>query len=198
MAEVTPAVIQKLREKSGLGMMECKKYLVEAGGDFDKAYEAIRKSGVKESVTQRAAKEGWIGSYIHHNGKVGVIVEVNCNTDFVAKGEAFQGLIRDLALHIAASPVPPVAVKREDVCADLVAKEKEIAKAQVPPGKPPPVIEKIIDGKMNTWFAERVLLEQPFVKDPTRKVSDLVNDMIKKTGENIVVARFARFDVGKS
>jgi elongation factor Ts len=197
---ITAADIQKLREETGLGMMECKKYLTEAGGDMGKAKEAIRKAGVKASVTQRAASEGYVFTYIHKTtGKLGVMVEIDCNTDFVAKGEDFQRLGNDIALHIAGINPAPIAVKREDVPADLVAKEREIAAAQVPPGKPANVVEKIIEGKLNTFFAERVLLEQPFVKDPTgkTKIQDLVNDLIKKTNENIVVARFARFEVGK-
>jgi len=200
MAEITAADVQKLREKSGLGMMACKKYLTEAGGDLAKAEDLIRKSGVKASVTERAATEGAIFTYVHKTtGKLGVMVEIGCNTDFVARGEDFQKLGADIAVHIAGMFPPPVAVRREEVPAELVAKETEIAKAQVPPGKPETVVAKIIEGKMNTFYAEKVLLEQPFVKDATGKVKiqDLVNELIKKTNENIVVRRFARFEVGK-
>lgn len=199
---VTAADIQKLREKSGLGMMECKKFLTEAGGDMAKAEDLIRKAKPKQSLTERAASEGAIFTYIHKTtGKLGVMLELNCNTDFVARGDDFQRLGNDLALHIAGVSPSPIAVKREDVPADLVAKEKEIAAAQVPPGKPANIVEKIVEGKLNTFFADNVLLEQLFVradeagKQP--KIQELVDAVIKKTGENIVVKRFVRFDVGK-
>jgi elongation factor Ts len=200
MAAITAADIAKLREETGLGMMECKKYLTAAGGDLAKAKEDIRKAGVKASVTERAASEGYIFFYSHKTtGKLGVMVELRCNTDFAAKSDDFQRLGNDIALHIAGVSPAPLAVRREDIPAELVAKEKEIAAAQVPPGKPANIVEKIVEGKLNTFFAERVLLEQPFVKDPAgkTKVQDLVNDLIKKTGENVQIARFARFEVGK-
>lgn len=197
MAAVTTADIQKLREKTGLGMMDCKKYLTEAAGDMAKAEENIRKAGIKSSVTQRAATEGQVFFYRHHNGKLAVMVELDCNTDFVARGEDFQKLGNDLAVHVAGNPIIPLAVRREDIPAEVVEKEKEIAKAQVPPGKPENIVAKIVEGKLNSFYAERALLEQPFVKDPTRKIQDLVNDLIKKTNENIVISRFARFEVGK-
>jgi len=190
--------VRKLRQRTGQGMMECKRALEEAAGDADKAVEVLRKKGLAtaEKKAGRSAAQGRIHSYIHHNGKVGVMVEVNCETDFVAKNEHFQAFLNDLCLHICATA--PLAVRREDVPADLVEREKRIAREQVAGKKPDNVIEKIVEGKLAKWYAERVLLEQPFVKDQDRTVQTILSELVARTGENIVVRRFARFEMGET
>jgi elongation factor Ts len=190
--------VRKLRERTGQGMMECKKALQESGGDAEKAVEILRKKGLAtaEKKSGRAAAQGCIASYIHHNGRVGVMLEVNCETDFVAKNEQFQAFLNDICLHICAAS--PMAVRREEVPAALVETEKRIAREQIAGKKPDNIIEKIIEGKLNKWYAERVLLEQPFVKEQERSVKDILTELIQKTGENIVIRRFARFEVGES
>ena len=189
--------VRKLRERTGQGMMDCKRALEEAGGDPKKAVEILRKKGLAtaEKKSARTAAEGRIHAYIHHNGKVGVLVEVNCETDFVAKNEQFQQFLNDVCLHICATA--PLAVARAEVSEDLVATERRIAREQVEGKKPDAIVDKIVDGKLNKWFADRVLLEQPFVKDDTRTVQEVLTDLIAKIGENIVVKRFARFEVGE-
>ena len=189
--------VRKLRERTGQGMMECKRALEESGGDTEKAVDILRKKGLAtaEKRSGRATAQGRIHSYIHHNGRVGVLLEVNCETDFVAKNEQFQALLSDLCLQICAAA--PISVRREEVPAALVERERAIAREQVT-GKPANIVEKIVDGKLNKWYAERVLLEQPFVKDQDRTVKDVLTEAVTKTGENIVVQRFARFEVGET
>jgi elongation factor Ts len=188
--------VRKLREKTGQGMMECKKALEESGGDVEKAVDILRKKGLAtaEKKSVRTAAQGRVHSYVHHNGKVGVLVEVNCETDFVAKNEQFQAFLSDLCLHICA--LAPMAVRREEIPADLVEKEKTIAREQIVGKKPDNIVEKIIEGKLDKWFADRVLLEQPFVKEQERTVQNILTDLIAKIGENIVIRRFARFEIG--
>jgi elongation factor Ts len=188
--------VRKLREKTGQGMMECKKALEESGGDVEKAVDILRKKGLAtaEKKSVRTAAQGRVHSYVHHNGKVGVLVEVNCETDFVAKNEQFQAFLSDICLHICA--LSPMAVRREEIPADLVEKEKTLAREQIVGKKPDNIVEKIIEGKLDKWFADRVLLEQPFVKEQERTVQNILTDLIAKIGENIVIRRFARFEIG--
>jgi len=189
--------VRQLRERTGQSMMECKRALQESGGDAERAVEILRTKGLAtaEKKAGRATAQGRIESYIHHNGRVGVLVEVNCETDFVAKNEHFLTFLADLCLHICA--VSPMTVRREEIPAALVEREKRIAREQVTGKKPENVIEKIVEGKLNKWYADHVLLEQPFVKDQDRSVKDLLTELIQKTGENIVIRRFARFEVGE-
>ena len=190
--------VKVLRERTGQGMMECKRALEEAGGDADKAVEVLRKKGLAtaEKKAGRAAAQGRIHSYIHHNGRVGVLLEVNCETDFVAKNPEFQAFLNDLCLHICAAA--PLAVRREEVPENLVETEKRIARQQVEGKKPDNIIEKIVEGKLKKWYAQCVLLEQPYVKDDQRTVQDLLTEQIAKIGENLVIKRFARFEVGET
>jgi elongation factor Ts len=191
--------VKKLRERTGQGMMDCKRALEEADGDVDKAVEILRKKGLAtaEKKASRSTAEGRIHAYIHHNGKVGVLLEVNCETDFVAKNEQFQALLGDLCLHICAAA--PLAVTCEEVPEDLVETERRIAREQMKDeGKPDDIIDKIVEGKLKKWYAQTVLLEQPFVKDEDRTVRDVLNDAIATIGENIVIKRFARFEVGET
>jgi elongation factor Ts len=194
---ITAEEVRKLRERTGQGMMECKKALEESGGDAEKAVEILRKKGLAtaEKKAGRTAAQGRIASYIHHNGRVGVLLEVNCETDFVAKNEQFQTFLSDICLHICA--VNPMAVRREEIPADLVETEKRIAREQITGKKPDNIVEKIVEGKLNKWYADRVLLEQPFVKDDKRSVKDILTELIQKTGENVIIRRFARFEVGE-
>jgi elongation factor Ts len=189
--------VRQLRERTGQSMMECKRALQESGGDAERAVEILRTKGLAtaEKKAGRATAQGRIESYIHHNGRVGVLVEVNCETDFVAKNEHFLTFLADLCLHICA--VSPMTVRREEIPAALVEREKRIAREQVTGKKPENVIEKIVEGKLAKWYADHVLLEQPFVKDQDRSVKDLLTELIQKTGENIVIRRFARFEVGE-
>lgn len=198
MAEVSASMVKELREKTGAGMMDCKKALAEAGGDPAKAEEVLRKKGLSAAAkkTGRAATEGAVASYIHMGGKIGVLVEVNCETDFVARTEGFQALVKDLAMHIAAAA--PDFVRREEVPAEVTARELEIGRAQArEQKKPEAIIEKIATGKLDKYFEERVLLEQKFVKDDKKKVGDVVTEAVAKIGENIQVRRFARFVLGE-
>ena len=198
MAEITANMVKELREKTGAGMMDCKKALSESGGAFDKAEEFLRKKGLAAAAKRsgRVASEGQVQSYIHMGGKIGVLLEVNCETDFVARTDGFQQLVKDISMHIAAAA--PQYVKREDVPAELVAKELEIGKAQArEQKKPEAVIEKIAAGKVEKFFQEVVLLDQPFVKDDKKSVGTLVTDAVAKIGENIQVRRFARFVLGE-
>ncbi len=175
--------------------MDCKKALVETGGDFDKAIEILRKKGVASAAKKagREAQEGLVESYIHLGGKVGVLLEVNCETDFVAKTDAYKQLVRDIAMHIAA--VNPVCVSREDIDPAIIEKERKLAEAQAE-GKPPAAIEKIVEGKVNKFLSESCLLEQAYVKNPDQTIKDVVTEAISKLGENIIVRRFARFQIG--
>jgi len=194
---ITVDAVKELREKTGAGMMDCKKALTEAEGDMEKAMEILRRKGIAiaSKKASREASEGLIGSYVHM-GKIGVLVEVNCETDFVAKTDEFQELVKDVAMHIAAAS--PLYVKREDVPTEIIDKEKEIYKAQIK-DKPPHVIDKIIEGKLDKFYTENCLMDQIFVKDPEGKktIRDLVVEKIAKLGENIVIKRFARFQLGE-
>ncbi len=202
MAEITAAAVKALREKTGAGMMECKNALNEAGGSEDQAIELLRKRGLASAKKKegRIAAEGAVGSYIHMGGKVGVLVEVNCETDFVARTDAFQTLVKDIAMHIAAAE--PRFVTREEVPSDAVDKEREIARAQAKndpknANKPDQVIDKIVEGRLNKFYEEAVLLDQPFVKDPAKTVNDLLTEKIAATGERITVRRFSRYKMGE-
>lgn len=193
---VSAAAVKELREKTGIGMMDCKKALLEAQGDMDKAIDILRKKGMAAADKRvgRAAGEGFIGSYIHTNGKIGVVVELNCETDFVARNEEFRALARNLAMQIAATN--PMVVSAEDLPEEVVAKERDIY-AELVKDKPENIIERIVDGKIRKFHEENCLLDQDFVKDPDRKVGDLVKELAGKIGENISVKRFARFAVGE-
>jgi elongation factor Ts len=198
MAPITAEQVKQLRDKTGAGMMECKAALTEAGGDQEKAVDILRKKGLASAAKRagRATSNGVVGSYIHMGGKVGVLVEVNCETDFVARTEDFQGLVKELALHIAAAD--PRYVRRDEVPADVLEKEKEIYRAQfADSGKPPAVVEKIVEGKLGSFYSQIVLIDQPSVRDPNVTVSQLIAQASAKTGENITVSRFARFKVGE-
>jgi elongation factor Ts len=202
MAEITSAAVKSLREKTGAGMMECKKALTEADGNEDQAVEILRKRGIATAGKKagRVAAEGAVGSYIHMGGKVGVLVEVNCETDFVARTDEFQALVKDIAMHIAAAE--PRFVTRDEVPADLLAKEREITRAQIAndpknANKPEQVVEKIVEGRLNKFYEEAVLLDQPFVKDPAKTINELLTEKIAKTGERITVRRFSRYKMGE-
>jgi elongation factor Ts len=202
MADITAAAVKQLREKTGAGMMECKNALVEAGGNEEQAVDILRKRGLASAKKRegRIAAEGIVSSYIHMGGKVGVLVEVNCETDFVARGEEFQQLVKDIAMHVAAAE--PKYVSREDVNAGDLAKEEEIARAQAKndpknANKPDQVIDKIVAGRLNKYFEETVLLDQPFVKDPAKTVAELVTEKVARTGEKITVRRFTRYKMGE-
>jgi elongation factor Ts len=189
--------VKELRDATGAGMMDCKKALEETGGDMEKAVDLLRSKGAAKAAKRegKAASEGVIGSYIHHSGKVGVMVEVNCETDFVANTDDFQALARDVAMHIAAAK--PLAVSADAVPSDEVEREKAVYLAQVEEeGKPEHIREKIVEGKLRKWFQDVALLEQPFVKDPDKTVGELVTEVSAKTGEKIEVSRFARFSIG--
>jgi elongation factor Ts len=197
MAEVSAAMVKELREKTGAGMMDCKKALAESAGDFAKAEEWLRKKGITGAAKKagRIAAEGLVGAYVH-NGKIGVLVEVNCETDFVARNDDFQALVRDLALHIAAAN--PSYVRREDVPAELLEKEKEIERVKLlEQKKPEAMLEKILTGKMERFFETVCLLDQPFVKDDKKKVGQVLTEAVVKIGENITVRRFTRYQVGE-
>jgi len=188
--------ITKLREQTGAGILECKSALDDVKGDFDKALEIIRKKGIAKAAKkeQRTTAEGRIGSYIHTNGKLGVLVEMNCETDFVAKNEVFQQFLKDLCMQVAATK--PIAVKREDIPAHVVEEQKKIFMEEAK-GKPANIIEKIATGKLDSFYKERCLLEQPFIKDNTKTIQDLLIANIAKIGENIKISRFVRFEVGE-
>src|ERR1700674_2490297 len=202
MADVTAAAVKQLREKTGAGMMECKNALVEADGNEERAVDILRKRGLASAKKRegRIAAEGIVGSYIHMGGKVGVLLEINCETDFVARGEEFQQLVKDIAMHVAAAE--PRYVSREDVNAADLAKEEEIARAQANndpknANKPDLVIDKIVAGRLNKYYEETVLLDQPFVKDPAKTVAELVAERVAKTGEKITIRRFTRYKMGE-
>lgn len=202
MADITAASVKLLREKTGAGMMECKNALVEAGGDEENAINILRERGLASAKKRegRIAAEGIVGSYIHMGGKVGVLVELNCETDFVARGEEFQQLVKDIAMHIAAAE--PRYVTREQIPADVLEKEREIFRAQVKndpkmANKPDEVIDKIVEGRLNKFYEESVLVDQPFVKAPEKTVGELVTEKVAKTGERIAVRRFTRFKMGE-
>jgi elongation factor Ts len=202
MAEVTAAAVKQLRDKTGAGMMECKNALVEAGGNDEVAVDILRKRGLASAKKRegRIAAEGIVGQYIHMGGKVGVLVEVNCETDFVARGDEFQQLVKDVAMHVAAAE--PKYVSQQDVPAAELEKEREIARAQAKndpknANKPDQVIDKIVEGRLHKFYEENVLLDQPFVKDPAKTVGELVTEKIAKTGEKITIRRFTRYKMGE-
>jgi elongation factor Ts len=190
--------VMQLRTQTGAGVMDCKKALAESGGNLEEAVAFLRKKGLAaaEKKAGRATKEGLVGSYIHSTGKIGVLVEVACETDFVARTDEFQGLVKDLAMHVAAAS--PMAVSREEIPESVASAERELMRAQVAEmGKPEAVRDKIVEGKMEKWYGEKVLMEQPFVKDPDQKISDLVTAAVAKLGENIQIRRFSRFALGE-
>jgi len=196
---ISTSQIKELREKTGVGIMDCKAALKECDGDLEKAVDHLRKKGIATAKKRgsRTASEGQVQSYIHAGGKIGVLAEVNCETDFTGKTEDFTDFVRDLAIQIAATN--PIAIDRERVPEDILEKEKDIYSTQAKEsGKPEKVIEKIVEGKLKKFFSEVCLLEQPFVKNPDITIQDLVNEMMAKTGENIVISRFVRFQLGES
>ena len=195
--QVTTQMVRELRERTGAPMMDCKRALVEAEGEIEKAIELLRKQGMATAAKKagRHAGEGVVGSYIHAGGKIGVLVEINCETDFVARTDDFQALVKDIAMHVAAAD--PRFVRREEVTEDVLDREREIFKQQaLDSGKPENVVERIIEGKMEKFYSENVLLEQAFVKDPDVTVQELIGATVGKLGENIQVRRFARFKLG--
>ena len=194
--DITAAMVKKLRDATGAGMMECKAALTEANGDIDAATTLLRKRGLAAATKKagRSTSEGLIGHYIHLGGKIGVLVEINCESDFVARTDKFQELTKEIAMHIAAAN--PTYVRREDVPEELVAREKEIYRDQVK-DKPAQVIEKIVDGKLNSYYQQFCLMEQASVRDPNVTITQLVQDAIRLLGENIAVRRFVRMKVGE-
>ena len=196
--ELNAAIVKELREKTGAGFMDCKKALAETGGNLDKAVDYLRQKGLAAVAKKadRVAADGAVGAYVHPGGKIGVLVEINCQTDFVARTTEFQTLLKDVAMQIAAAS--PRYVKREEVPGDEIEKEREIYRRQaLESGKPEKVIEKIIEGKMERFYSEVCLVDQAFIKDPDRKVSDIINDAITRMGEKIEVRRFARYHLGE-
>lgn len=198
MAEITAGLVKELREKTGAGMMDCKKALTEANGDLERATEILREKGLASAAKKagRVAAEGLVESYIHGAGRIGVLVEVNCETDFVAKTDNFKALVKDIAMHIAAAS--PQYVRREEVPAEAAEKEREILRAQtLNEGKPENIVDKIVDGRIEKFFKDICLMEQQFVKNPDLTVEQLVKEKIAQIGENISIRRFARFVVGE-
>ncbi|MCD6262457.1 MAG: translation elongation factor Ts [Deltaproteobacteria bacterium] len=196
--DISTTLIKELRSKTGVGIMDCKKALKECNGDIDKAIEYLRKKGIATAMKRggRVASEGRIESYIHAGGKLGVLVEINCETDFTAKTDDFTSFAKDIAMHIAASN--PIAIDQNGVPADVIEKEKDIYVTQAKEsGKPEKIIDKIVEGKLRKFFSEVCLLEQAFVKNPDITVNDLLNEMIAKTGEKIEIRRFVRYQLGE-
>lgn len=197
--EITASQVKALRDKTGIGMMDCKAALVEAEGDIDKSIDILRKKGIAkaEKKASRDASEGLIWSYIHPGNKIGVLVEVNCETDFVAKTPDFQNFVKDISMHIAATN--PAAIRREEIDSQLVEKEREIfmeqAKSQ---NKPENILARIVEGKLDKFYQENCLLEQAFVKDPQKTIKEYLTETIARTGENINISRFVRFQLGES
>jgi elongation factor Ts len=201
MADYKPSAdeIKQLRAMTGAGMLDCKNTLLECEGNLEKAKEELRKKGlaIVSKKAERGAKEGIVHAYIHHNSKTGVLVEVNCETDFVARTDDFKNLVAEIAMHIAARPAS-LAVSREDISAEILEAEKEIHREQAKAtGKPENVIEKIIEGKLKKFYAEVCVLDQQWIKDDKKTIRDLINETIAKIGENIVLKRFARFEIGE-
>jgi elongation factor Ts len=196
--EVSATIVKELREKTGAGFMDCKKALAESGGDLEKAVDYLRQKGIAAAVKKatRLATDGAVGAYVHPGGKIGVLLEINCETDFVARNAGFQGLLKDIAMQVAAAN--PRFVRREDISAAEFDRERTIYRQQaLESGKPEKIVDKIVEGRMERFFSEVCLLEQPFIKDPDRKVSDIINDAIARLGENIQVRRFARYQLGE-
>lgn len=202
MADITASMVKELREKTGAGMVDCKNALVEAEGNIETAIEVLRKKGMATASKKagRVAAEGAVGSYIHMGGKVGVLVEINCESDFVARGDEFQGLIKDVAMHIAAAE--PTYVRRDEVPADEIEKERSILIEQLKndpsnQSKPEEVIQKIVEGRLNKFYEENVLSDQAFVKDPSKTIGDLITEKIASIKENITIRRFTRYKMGE-
>lgn len=199
MAEITAQLVKQLRDATGAGMMECKAALVEANGDLEAATTVLRKRGLAQAAKKsgRSTSEGVIGSYLHMGGRIGVLVEVNCESDFVARTEDFQNLVKEIGMHIAAAA--PLYARREDVPAEVIEKEKSIYRAQMEnSGKPANVIDKILDGKINSYYEQFVLIDQPSIRDPKVTIGQVITAAIAKLGENVSVPRFARFKVGEN
>jgi len=197
--EITAALVKKLRELTGAGMMECKAALTEAKGDLEEATTILRKRGLAQATKKagRSTNEGMVGHYIHMNGKIGVLVEVNCESDFVARTDDFQGVVREIAMHIAAAS--PQYVRREDVPQDVLDRERDIYRSQMEgQNKPQQVIDKIIEGKLNSFYEQVCLLDQPSIRDPKVTIGQLVQQTIARLGENIAVPRFVRFKLGET
>lgn len=194
-------LVKKLREETGIGILDCKKALEQANGDLEKAKKILREQG-KELFASRTseANQGRVEAYIHHNGRVGVLIEMDCQTDFAANSDAFREVLKDLAMHIAAAYPPPQYIKASDIPATVIEQEKDVYRKQAEQeGKPAQVIEKIVEGKIQSFYKQVCLMQQPFIKDPSGKltVEDVVSELSRKTGETIVIKRFARFEVGK-
>lgn len=196
--EVTATLIKDLRERTGAGMADCKKALVEVAGDMEKAIDFLRAKGLAKAAKKagREATEGAVVSYIHAGGRIGVLVEINCETDFVARNEDFQGFTRDVAMQIAA--MAPLFVSKDEVSEDVIAREREVLLAKAKEtGKPEPVIQKMVDGQISKWIKEICLLDQSFVKNSDKTINDLLQELIAKIGENMKVRRFVRFELGE-
>lgn len=199
MSTISAKMVMQLREKTGAGIMDCKGALTECNGDMDKAVDFLRKKGLATAAKRagRAMTEGIVASYIHMDNKLGVLVEVNCETDFVAKNDDFKEFAKNIAMHIAATN--PVGIRPEDVSEEIIAKEKEIYRGQVlEMGKPEKIADKIVEGKLQKYFKENCLMDQAYVRNPDMTVADLLNEMIAKIGENILIKRFVRFKIGES
>lgn len=199
MTDVSTALVKELRERTGAGIVNCKKALAEHGGDIEKAIDFLREKGLAAAAKKagRAAQQGVVGSYIHGGGKIGVLVEVNCETDFVARTEEFQRLVKDVAMQVAAAN--PRCVRREEISDAELERERTVYRVQAEEsGKPAKVIEKIVAGKVEKFYGENCLLEQAFIRDPGRTIQDVVNEAVGRTGENIVVNRFSRFQIGEA
>ena len=198
MAQITASLVKQLRDQTGAGMMDCKKALQETGGDLEKAVDWLRQKGISKAAKKagRAATEGMVWSYIHAGGKIGVLLEVNCETDFAAKNEQFKTLVKDIAMHIAATN--PLVVRQEELDPAILDKEREIYRAQaLEEGKPEKVVDKIVEGRIQKFMKEQCLLDQPFVKDPDKTVGELIQEAIATIGENIQVRRFTRYVLGE-
>jgi elongation factor Ts len=198
MADITAQMVKELREKTNAGMMDCKKALTETDGDFEKAVDYLREKGIAKAAGKagRATKEGIIASYIHAGSKLGVLVEINCETDFVARTEDFQAFAKDIAMHVAAAA--PITVAREEIDQNAIAKEREIYKQQaLNEGKPEKIIDKIVEGKLEKYYSEVCLLEQTFVKDSDKTIKEYLDETIGKLGENMTIRRFVRFHLGE-